>query len=283
MDDNNMMCTEAERDGHDQLIPRSDISAVQPVSVTTNRTLSSDEQQLSDSLSLLKDTLPGFKSTPSPAMEDTQDKEEQFVETHKEVSRTMPALETPDQNFSLVVTRDESSDSSDIDEDALSIIIAVEGEDDDEDDNEREEEMQVSSDALPSLTMSTSSQLSPKVKMIRDKMDRTIDLTSSSSYTDQPSATTENRSTTGNSDGDRSSPRKDPPATNKSSDGSTAAQHSKQSAKIKQFFTTLQTFGNKTSQEVAEQVQELITALVVRITLLVNYDIKTPQIVCHRC
>ena len=38
----------------------------------------------------------------------------------------------------------------------------------------------------------------------------------------------------------------------------------KQVAKMKRFFTTLQGFGNKMSGEVAEQVQELITALVVR-------------------
>lgn len=36
----------------------------------------------------------------------------------------------------------------------------------------------------------------------------------------------------------------------------------RQVSKMKQFFTTLQTFGNKMSAEVAEQVQELITALV---------------------
>jgi runt-related transcription factor 1 len=38
--------------------------------------------------------------------------------------------------------------------------------------------------------------------------------------------------------------------------------HSKECARIKQFFTTLQTFANNTSPEVAEQVQELITALI---------------------
>ena len=38
----------------------------------------------------------------------------------------------------------------------------------------------------------------------------------------------------------------------------------RQVAKVKQFFTTLQSFGNRMSSEVAEQVQELITALVVR-------------------
>ena len=37
----------------------------------------------------------------------------------------------------------------------------------------------------------------------------------------------------------------------------------RQVAKVKQFFTTLQTFGNKNGSEVAEQVQELITAVVV--------------------
>lgn len=37
----------------------------------------------------------------------------------------------------------------------------------------------------------------------------------------------------------------------------------RQVAKVKRFFTTLQTFGNKISGEVAEQVQELIAALVV--------------------
>ena len=38
----------------------------------------------------------------------------------------------------------------------------------------------------------------------------------------------------------------------------------RQVAKVKQFFTTLQQFGNKNGSEVAEQVQELITAVVVR-------------------
>ena len=38
---------------------------------------------------------------------------------------------------------------------------------------------------------------------------------------------------------------------------------SKECAKVKQFFTTLQTFANNVSRDVAEQVQELITALVV--------------------
>ena len=40
----------------------------------------------------------------------------------------------------------------------------------------------------------------------------------------------------------------------------------RQVAKVKQFFTTLQTFGNKQGSESAEQVQELITALVVSCT-----------------
>ncbi len=40
---------------------------------------------------------------------------------------------------------------------------------------------------------------------------------------------------------------------------------SKQVAKLKQFFTTLQGFGNKLGSEAAEQVQELITALVVSV------------------
>ena len=39
---------------------------------------------------------------------------------------------------------------------------------------------------------------------------------------------------------------------------------SKECAKVKQFFTTLQKFANNISHDVAEQVQELITALVVR-------------------
>ena len=39
----------------------------------------------------------------------------------------------------------------------------------------------------------------------------------------------------------------------------------RQVAKVKQFFTTLQSFSNRMSSEVAEQVQELITALVVRL------------------
>ena len=38
---------------------------------------------------------------------------------------------------------------------------------------------------------------------------------------------------------------------------------SKECAKVKQFFTTLQRFANNISHDVAEQVQELITALVV--------------------
>lgn len=42
----------------------------------------------------------------------------------------------------------------------------------------------------------------------------------------------------------------------------------KQVAKLKQFFTTLQGFGNKLGSEAAEQVQELITALVVSVLVL---------------
>ena len=42
----------------------------------------------------------------------------------------------------------------------------------------------------------------------------------------------------------------------------------RQVAKVKQFFTTLQQFGNKNGSEVAEQVQELITAVVVSVMLV---------------
>jgi len=46
-------------------------------------------------------------------------------------------------------------------------------------------------------------------------------------------------------------------------EGNLATPNVHQVAKLKRFFTTLQQFGNKMSSEVAEQVQELITALVV--------------------
>ena len=46
-------------------------------------------------------------------------------------------------------------------------------------------------------------------------------------------------------------------------EGNLATANVHQVAKLKRFFTTLQQFGNKMSSEVAEQVQELITALVV--------------------
>lgn len=51
---------------------------------------------------------------------------------------------------------------------------------------------------------------------------------------------------------------------NSSHDDRDPSLFNKQVAKLKRFFTTLQEFANKISQEVAEQVQELITALVVR-------------------
>lgn len=45
---------------------------------------------------------------------------------------------------------------------------------------------------------------------------------------------------------------------------------SKQSAKVKQCFTTLQTFSNNMSRDVAEQVHELISALVVRLCIIAH-------------
>ena len=48
-------------------------------------------------------------------------------------------------------------------------------------------------------------------------------------------------------------------------EGNLATPNVHQVAKLKRFFTTLQQFGNKMSSEVAEQVQELITALVVSV------------------
>ena len=46
----------------------------------------------------------------------------------------------------------------------------------------------------------------------------------------------------------------------------------RQVAKVKQFFTTLQQFGNKNGSEVAEQVQELITAVVVSSMCMFNLN-----------
>ncbi len=51
----------------------------------------------------------------------------------------------------------------------------------------------------------------------------------------------------------------------KSKNGAASFVNVKQAAKVKQFFTTIQQHGNKISTEVAEQVQELIHALMVRI------------------
>ena len=49
-------------------------------------------------------------------------------------------------------------------------------------------------------------------------------------------------------------------------DSASNALRAKQSARVKQFFTTLQKFGNNMSRDGAEQVQELISALLVNIT-----------------
>eukprot|EP00731_Ephydatia_muelleri_P027011 Em0018g1111a len=55
----------------------------------------------------------------------------------------------------------------------------------------------------------------------------------------------------------------------------------KQVAKLKRFFTTLQDFANKISQEVAEQVQELITALVNGTVTVVEFHQEIQSVTNH--
>lgn len=50
-------------------------------------------------------------------------------------------------------------------------------------------------------------------------------------------------------------------------DAASIALRAKQSARVKQFFTTLQKFGNNMSRDGADQVQELISALLVSLTV----------------
>ncbi len=221
------------------------IASVQPLVPTKEP---SPGEHLSNSLSLLQDTLPGFKTgdTPSPS-EDSQRQEEGVASgsdnMHVLVIKEMPSLE--------VEGGDESSDS-DIDEDALSIIIAVEGEDEEEEGREREEvAMEVdgelkeqSANNQPERIDSLSNISQNKETVIRKEQiivlspEKTVISEAGSAATQTATPTSDN------------------------TDG-TKAQHSKQSAKVKQFFTTLQMYGNKTSQEMADQVQELIAALVV--------------------
>ncbi len=266
--------SEAEREKQPDypiLHRNNEIDSSQSVTIVANKTFSDDEQCLSDSLSLLKDTLPGFKSTLSPAADDSQlvkDKYEQLIDNcdREVVPVTIANLETPNQKALFVVQDESTSDSSDIDEDALSIIIAVEGEEDEEEEEKRMEDMEISindgdkgliRDSPPCLTDSNNVRL-----LSGDRMTVLAPL-------ERQSMSVINR---GTGNGGSVSPTRDPKlnqTTDISSDSKlTAAQQSKQSAKIKQFFTTLQSFGNKTSHEIAEQVQELITALVVRIILL---------------
>lgn len=229
-------------------ISSKNVANVQPIITSAYQSaeegnVERNQPSATDSLSLLGDTLPGFKtiSIPSP-IELPSKAAEGFIE---DVENTEQSQEYHQQDresncsSNLVlsnVIEDNDSDSSDIDEDALSIIIAVEGEEEEciETDLKMEEE------EPSAANCSIPDQLSEPM----------IDLTGSS---------TQSRTTFSSTASQRSESSTTKGGKHDSSDKSS----SKQSAKVKQFFTTLQMFGNKISQEVAEQVQELIAALVV--------------------
>ena len=285
-------------------------------------------EQSPTSLSLLRDTLPGFSgTTPENQLETKKDEislpkddiplnslkpEETSSNTLKEENTSSCMMEntvnsSEDQNLLLI---EEDSDS-DIDEDALSIIITIEGEDDDDDiedsdmiiDPQRLKEGSV--DGPPQLTKASEldnelmevgledltekengsesssmdankiiSTTAPEEDMIAETSgqqqvnDKTSpEINGKDTHTTEKSIAVDSTETTNTQITNSSAP----PSSSSSltvpneirSSPQTLAQRSKQSNKVKQFFTTLQTYGNKVSQDVAEQVQELITALVV--------------------
>ena len=217
------------------------IASVQPLISTKEP---SPGEHLSNSLSLLQDTLPGFITGDTPSPSDDSQQQEEGVALDSENVRVLVIKEMP----SLEVEGGEESSDSDIDEDALSIIIAVEGEEEEEEEGEREEvAMEVEREHTannPSERTVSLSDISQNKETVTRK-EQVIVLSPEKTVISKvgPDAT-QTATPTSDKDG-------------------TKAQHSKQSAKVKQFFTTLQMFGNKTSQEMADQVQELIAALVV--------------------
>ena len=257
-----------ESDGDGGRVPATNIASVEPVMSSSSSpcneqetvTTSSQDEQVSDSLSLLKDTLPGFKITLSPT--GAVEGESQTMEDRE---RSITVLQDssdkeesgPIQNIPTL-EEEQSSSESDIDEDALSIIIAVEGED--------EDDLQMDIEAS-SVTKSV------------ERMGRAvIDLASKNNSVEQGSkmecdngVSVSTTTSTGIGAGPTKTAGSDNDNKAQPSKASSNAKHSKQSAKVKQFFTTLQAFGNRTSQEVAEQVQELITALVVSLSSCVNW------------
>ena len=141
---------------------------------------------------------------------------------------------------------DDSDESDDEVDDNLEII--VEGE---------EEEDEVAMET--SSSVSTVKEHIPSANSSPPVLKKAVQNTelSSSTYTtvssSESNATTSSVSTTATS-----------------SDAVNVQRSSKECAKVKQFFTTLQTFANKISRDVAEQVQELITALVVSADIYVH-------------
>ena len=254
-----------------------------------------DRKQASDSLSLLRDTLPGFKSSPSPPDDHGRESDRKSGDGEPSERSGMPGLmkgvppmmrggsplitsmssvssakhspvelvEVPQRSGT-----DEESDSE-IDEDALSIIIAVEGEEEDSSEDMQIEVEKQEDETLPILRKSRDPSL--EIASSEELVDLTVKPVSSSEEIIKEGS---QRPPSGNGPAIVTT-RADPPVTmnnsttasstpSSSGKGSSSSKHSKPSAKVKQFFTTLQMFGNRTSQEVAEQVQELITALVVR-------------------
>lgn len=122
---------------------------------------------------------------------------------------------------------DESEDSDDEIDDNLEIIV----------EGEEEEKMESSSDVKPSGP--------PGLTKAYEVISETTKSQTTNTSQDAPLSATASTTSTA------------------STPSSTASRSSKECAKVKQFFTTLQTFANNISRDVAEQVQELITALVV--------------------
>lgn len=206
------------------------VTNVQAMITCSSNYQSSDDFVANEANSMnCQGTLPMLRAIPIPLQDETSSViSVKNVNNTEEVGRIYSQEEKTNlcKSSPLNANADNDySDSSDIDEDALSIIIAVEGE---EDDDELKTE-----DNLLNLNLSP-----------LNSNEGTKKLSEKSNEPTCMKVKCEIRSYEENHE-----------STEKSS--------SKQSAKVKQFFTTLQMFGNKISQEVAEQVQELIAALVV--------------------
>ena len=310
-----------------ELVPNvseNETSAIITESAMPTNTRVHNVEQSPTSLSLLRDTLPGFSGTTENQLETKKDEislpkddiplnnlkpEETSSINLKEENTSSCMMEntvnsSEDQKPLLI---EEDSDSE-IDEDALSIIITIEGEDDDDDiddsdmiiDPQRLKEGSV--DGPPQLTKASEldnelmevgledltekgngsesrsmdankiiSTTVPEEDMITETSgqqqvnDKTIpEINGKDTHTTEKSIAVDSTETSNTQITNSSAPPSSLTVPNEiRSSQANLVQRSKQSNKVKQFFTTLQTYGNKVSQDVAEQVQELITALVV--------------------